>query len=84
MLGIADLLCILWLGITYANEGFVKYILKLVEEIEPDFEMCKAALVKVYSLEQSGNLCTELTANIKAKCGTCLAKFFSPMEEKHK
>ena len=82
-LGVTDLLGLLELGMTYANEEFMKYTVKLVEAIEPDCEMCTELLSKLYSWEPIGNKLTELCANVKARCTTFLANFFSPIEEKH-
>ena len=45
--------------------------------------MCTELLNKLYSWEPTGNKLTELCANVKARCTTFLANFFSPIEEKH-
>ena len=82
-LGVTDLLGLLELGMTYANEEFMKYTVKCVVAIEPDFVMCTELLNKLYSWEPIGNKLTELCANVKARCTTFLANFFSPIEEKH-
>ena len=43
-LGVTDLLGLLELGMTYANEEFMKYTVKCVVTIEPDFVMCTELL----------------------------------------
>ena len=81
-LGIIDLLGLLELGMTYANEEFMKYTAKVMEGIELDLEICTEVLHKLYSWEPTDKL-TKFCANVRARCTTFLVNFFSPIEEKH-
>ena len=82
-LSMSDVLCVLKLAIVYTNDEYLKYILKLLEDMEIDCNMSRTTLTKIYLLEQEGNLNVELTKNVKARCTKFLSKLFSPIEEKH-
>ena len=80
----SELLSVLQLANTYANDEFVKKVLKLLEEMEVDFDSHNAVLTKIWTLEQDGNhINADITVKLKSRYITYLAKLFSSIEEKY-